>query len=678
MSAPWLESVARGRPAAFAVWAPHAHQVELVLVAAAPGSLHAAADGPVVGHRWPVDAVVPMRRHVAPVEAADDYAGWWIPDAPLEPTLAAVGADPSAAQPDVLPGYGYRVDGADPVPDPRSRWLPDTVHGPSRPDPAADFAWTDRAGEPGGWTGPDGVLADPDLPQGGGLRGAVLYELHLGTFTPGGTLDSAIERLPHLRRLGVTHVELLPVNAVDGPRNWGYDGVAWYAVNQAYGGPAAYRRFVDAAHAAGLGVVQDVVYNHVGPSGNYHGVFGPYTGGGNTGWGDGLNLDGPDSDEVRRHVLDNIAMWIEEFHVDGLRLDAVHALVDSRAVHLLEEAAALADRLCARLGRPVPLMAESDRNDPATVLPRAGGPGGEATSAGLGLAGQWADDVHHAIHVAVTGETHGYYADFASLSCLETTARGVFLHDGRHSSFRGRRHGRPVPDAVPAEAFVVSIQNHDQVGNRAAGDRTGASLSEGALAAAAALLLTGPGTPMLFMGEEFAASTPFPFFTSFPDEDLAEAVRTGRRREFAAHGWDPAAVPDPQAPETFASAVLDWQETDRGRGARILACYRELIGLRRSLPALTNPDRSATVVTVDEQRRHVRWDRSGVAPPTATAQHASTGQTVTLLAALGDAPMIVPRDLREARVLVGHGDDGPLASGVPPRTVSAPGFVLLG
>ncbi|MDX2342129.1 malto-oligosyltrehalose trehalohydrolase [Micrococcus sp. M4NT] len=633
------EAAAQARRTPYAVWAPHAQTVELVLVDAVPGSRHDAQD------RWAGARAVAMDRAAG---------GWWTPS---QDPAAVLGA-PAPAD----PGYGYRVDGGDPVPDPRSRRQPDTVHGPSRRDvEGADFAWTDAD-----WRGPAGVLADPAAPQGGGLRGAVLYELHVGTFTAEGTLEAAIERLPHLVELGVTHLELLPVNSFNGPRNWGYDGVAWFAVDESYGGPQAYRRFVDAAHAAGLGVVQDVVYNHLGPAGNYLGAFGPYLTAGDTGWGEGVNLDGPDSDEVRRHILDNVRMWIEEFHVDGLRLDAVHALRDTRAVHLLEEMAALADEAAARAGRPVPLMAESDLNDPRLVLPRSAG--------GLGLAAAWNDDVHHALHVATTGETGGYYADFAPLEAVAKVMERAYFHDGTRSTFRGRDHGRPVPADVPNEAFIVSIQNHDQVGNRAAGDRTGATLSEGSLAAEAALLLTGPNVPLLFMGEEFAASTPWAFFTSFPDEDLGEAVRQGRRREFAAHGWDPADVPDPQDRVTRDSAVLDWAEPGQGRGARVQETYRRLIGLRRTLPALTEPRRSLTRAWVDPERRHVRLERG-------RAEQAACGDVV-LLAALGDLPLTVPEDLRGAHVLAGHTDAGPLAAdadapAAAPVEVAAPGFLLL-
>ncbi len=604
------------------VWAPQATTVELVFTAGAPGAVHGAQD------RWQVAATAAM----VPVGE-----GWWAPADPVPAELAGH-------------GYGFRVDGAGPFPDPRSRWQPDTVHGPSRPvDPAA-HPWEDA-----GWAGR-------------GLRSAVVYELHLGTFTPEGTLAAAAGRLGHLVELGVTHVELLPVNSFGGRHNWGYDGVQWFAVDESYGGPEAYRRFVDACHAAGLAVIQDVVYNHLGPSGNYLPQFGPYLGEAATGWGTALNLDGPDSDGVRRYILDNARMWFEEYHVDGLRLDAVHALQDTRAVHLLEELAAETDALAADLGRELVLVAESDLNDPRTITPRAA-PGRDGEG-GLGLTGQWSDDFHHAVHVALTGETTGYYADFAPLSALAAVLERGFFHDGSYSSFRGRHHGRPLGAQIPAEALVVCLQNHDQVGNRAAGDRLTDTLDEGQLAIGAALLLTGPFTPMLFMGEEWAASTPWQFFTAHREPELAEAVTTGRRREFARMDWGEG-VPDPQAPSTLADSTLRWEERDTGRHARLLALHRELIRIRREHPALTDPDRSTTSATVDEERRWVRMDRGvqarGERPPAPGA--------VVLLAALGTEPMPIPAGLSGHRLLVGHGPQGPVTH--RPDVVPAHGVVLL-
>ena len=603
----------------YAVWAPHATRVELVFTDHEPGAVHDAAD------RWAVAAVAPM------VPAG---AGWWEPEAPVEERYAAA-------------GYGYRVDGEGPFPDPRSRSQPDTVHGPSRRVDADGFAWRD-----GDWSGRD-------------LRGAVLYELHVGTFTDEGTLAAAAGKLEHLVSLGVTHVELLPVNSFAGGHNWGYDGVGWYAVDASYGGPVAYRRFVDDCHAAGLAVVQDVVYNHLGPSGNYLPRFGPYLTERSTGWGSGLNLDGEDSDEVRRYILDNARMWFEEYHVDGLRLDAVHALQDTRAVHVLEELAAETDALSAALGRPLVLVAESDLNDPRLISPRAA-PGRDGAG-GYGLTGQWSDDFHHAVHVALTGETDGYYADFGPLSALSKVLNHGFFHDGSYSSFRGRHHGRPLGDQVPAEALVVFAQNHDQVGNRATGDRLTATLDEGQLAIAAALLLAGPFTPMLFMGEEWAASTPWQFFTAHREPDLARAVTEGRRREFERMAWGQD-VPDPQAVQTLTDSTLRWDEAATGRHARLLELHRNLIRVRAERPELTDPDRATTRATVNEERQWVRMDRgvTGDGPG-----------VVVLLAALGSEPWPVPEDVGGYRLLAVHGPDGPL-TGVPADgSVPSHGFVLL-
>ncbi|MCY1157384.1 MAG: treZ [Citricoccus sp.] len=627
---------AHPRDTRWSVWAPEARTVELVVTDREPGAVHDSAD------RWAGAEAFPM-------EPAGD--GWWVPGA------AAPGGT------DV--GYGYRVDGEGPFPDPRSRCQPDTVHGPSRlVDPAA-YDWQD-----GDWSGRP-------------LRGAVIYELHVGTFTPEGTLEAALGRLDHLVSLGVTHVELLPVNSFGGRHNWGYDGVGWYAVDASYGGPESYRRFVDACHAAGLAVLQDVVYNHLGPSGNYLPTFGPYLTEQSTGWGSGLNLDGPDSDEVRRYILDNIRMWAEEYHVDGFRLDAVHALHDTRAVHLLEEMATEVDTLSARLGRPLVLVAESDLNDPRMISPRADGGAG-----GYGLTGQWSDDFHHAVHVALTGETEGYYADFASLDALGKVLNAGFFHDGTYSSFRRRHHGRPLGEHTPAEALVVCTQNHDQVGNRATGDRLTASLDEGRLAIAAALLMAGPFTPMLFMGEEWAASTPWQFFTAHREPELAEAVTQGRRKEFERMAWDHDAVPDPQDEQTFRDSTLRWEEAGTGRHARLLDLYRQLAALRAELPELTDPDRSTTRATVDAGRRHLRLDRglrkgaadvgTGVGASLEAGGHGAG--SVVLLAAFGEDPMPVPPDLTGHRLLAGHSTDGPVPAGEdePPASVPAPGFLLLG
>ena len=512
--------------AGFAVWAPGAERVRLRLE-----PVGRAAGRELAMHH--------------------EVGGWWRAQAP--------GAVPGT-------DYGFLLDGDDtPLPDPRSRWQPSGVHGPSRLYDSHAHDWKDA-----GWTGRQ-------------LAGSVIYELHIGTFTPQGTFDAAIDRLDHLVRLGVDLVEVLPVNAFNGTHNWGYDGVCWYAVHEPYGGPDGLKRFVDACHGRGLGVLLDVVYNHLGPSGNYLPRFGPYLKSGRNTWGDLVNLDGPLSGEVRRFIIDNALMWLHEFHLDGLRLDAVHALVDGGAVHLLEELAVEVDGLSAHLGRPLSLVAESDLNDPKLVSAREAG--------GYGLTGQWDDDVHHALHVLLTGETQGYYSDFAATQTLAKVYAGAFFHDGTWSSFRNRRHGRPVDRGrIAGSRFVVCLQNHDQVGNRARGDRLPATLSTGLLKVGATLLLTSPFTPMLFMGEEWAASTPWQFFTSHPEPELASTVAQGRREEFAEHGWPASDVPDPQDPATFERSKLDWSEPeDRAAHQEMFEFYRKLVALRKAHPDLSDP-----------------------------------------------------------------------------------------
>jgi maltooligosyltrehalose trehalohydrolase len=461
--------------------------------------------------------------------------------------------------------YAFSIDDGPPRADPRALSLPDGPDGPA--------AVVDRERLAAARVAWDGVE----------LAGSVIYELHVGTFTREGTLDAAIERLDHLVELGVGIVEVMPLASFPGRHGWGYDGVGLYAVHEPYGGPFAFRRFVDACHARSLGVCLDVVYNHLGPSGNHLAEFGPYfTDRYGTPWGQAVNLDGPGSDEVRRFIIDNALMWLREFQVDGLRLDAVQALFDARALTLLEELADEVAALSHEVGRPLWLIAESDRNDPRTVTGREAG--------GLGLDAQWDDDVHHALHVRLTGETQAYYADFAAPGALAKVLEGMFFHDGTYSTFRQHAHGRPLDrSAMPGFRFVVSLQTHDQIGNRAQGDRLSASLSPGLLACGAALLLTGPGTPMLFMGEEWGASTPWMYFTDHTDPAIADAVRNGRREEFAGHGWSLADVPDPQAVETWKQSLLDWDELGREPHARLLAWYRDLLRLRRERSDLRDP-----------------------------------------------------------------------------------------
>jgi maltooligosyltrehalose trehalohydrolase len=525
-----------------------------------------------------------------PLEAADD--GWWRADVPA----AGHGTD-----------YAFVVDGdPTPLPDPRSAWQPHGVHGASRVYDQARFAWTDAS-----W-------------RGVALQGSVVYELHIGTFTAEGTLDAALERLDHLVSLGVDLVQLMPVAAFPGRHGWGYDGVHPFAVHEPYGGPDALKRFVDACHARGLGVCLDVVYNHLGPSGNYLPRFGPYfTDKHETPWGMGINLDDEGAHEVRRWVIDNALMWLRDYHLDALRLDAVHALADDSPVHLLAELSREVDALSCAVRRPLTLIAESDLNQPSTVTPVEAG--------GLGMTAQWSDDFHHALHTLLTGEGQGYYADFAAapFEALERTLTGAFFHAGTMSTFRGSVWGRPVDRArVPGWRFIGYSQTHDQVGNRAIGDRLASGLSPGLARIAAALVLTSPFTPMLFMGEEWAASTPWQYFTSHEEPALAEAVREGRRQEFAAHGWAAEDVPDPQAPSTVAASTLDWSESvSAGTHSSMLNWYRSLIALRRAEPWLSDPRLELVSVAYDASARWVVVTRG---PLRVVVNLAADGQPVPL------------------------------------------------
>ncbi|MEU9459371.1 malto-oligosyltrehalose trehalohydrolase [Streptomyces sp. NPDC088394] len=529
----------------FEVWAPDADEVGLRLA----------------GEPWA------MERDPA-------RSGWWTAQAP-------------ASDGD---RYGFVLDGGGSdgrvLPDPRSRRQPDGPDGESAVVDHSSFAW--RSDWPGR-----------------GLPGAVLYELHIGTYTEEGTFDAAAARLGHLAELGVTHVSLMPVCPFPGTHGWGYEGVSLWAVHEPYGGPDGLKRFVDTAHGLGLAVLLDVVHNHLGPSGNHLPAFGPYfTETHHTPWGAAVNLDAPGSDEVRAFLLGSALGWLRDYRLDGLRLDAVHALADGRALTFLEELSTAVDALAAELGRPLPLIAESDLCDPRTTTPRESG--------GLGLHAQWNDDFHHALHTALTGESQGYYADFAQapLAAVAKTVTSAFFHNGTYSSFRGRTHGRPVDIArTPAHRFVGYAQTHDQIGNRALGDRLSATLSPGLLACAAALVLTGPFTPMLFMGEEWGARTPWQFFTDHTDPELAEAVRNGRRREFAAHGWAADDIPDPQDPATRDRSCLDWNEPSQEPHARLHAWYRELIALRRALHDLSDPDLASVRTAHDEQARWLAYRR---------------------------------------------------------------------
>lgn len=530
-----------------------------------------------------------------PMQRQDD--GWW-----------------AVAHPGMGVDYGYSLDGADPLPDPRSLWQPHGVHGLSRTFDTQAHTWSDTA-----WPGPR---------EGRGGLGGVFYELHVGTFTSEGTLDAAVERLPHLVELGIDVVELMPLAQFGGNAGWGYDGVDLYAVHQAYGGPAALQRFVDACHAVGLGVCLDVVYNHLGPTGNHLASFGPYfTDTHVTPWGPAVNLDAEGSAQVRRFVIDNALMWLRDFHVDALRIDAVHALRDDSPRHLLAQLSDEVALLAARLGRSLELIAESDLNDERMVCPTSEG--------GLGMHAQWDDDAHHALHVALTGEADGYYADFSGatpalaqqgpIEVLAKAMRHVFVHDGVMSSFRGQVWGRPVDlQARSGHQFLAFLQNHDQVGNRATGDRIGASISPGLQAIGAALYLLSPFTAMVFMGEEWRASTPFQFFSDFEEEWLAEAVRTGRRAEFAAHGWGEQDVPDPQSALTRLASTLRWAELGLPEHAEMMSHYRSLIAIRRSEPDIASGDLTAVRVGFDEDRRWIVVSRGRVHVVANLAESAQT------------------------------------------------------
>jgi maltooligosyltrehalose trehalohydrolase len=471
------------------------------------------------------------------------------------------GAVYQAAVREVEPGvdYQYLLDGNLERPDPVSRFRPEGVHGPSRiVDPAA-YRWSDQA-----WRG----LEPHQL---------AIYELHIGTFTPQGTFESAITRLPYLRELGVTAIEVMPVAEFPGGRNWGYDGVSLYAPQSTYGGPEGFKRLVDAAHAEGLAVLLDVVYNHLGPEGNYVGDFGPYFSDRHqTLWGEGWNLDGPDSDEVRRYLVDNARYWINEFHLDGLRLDAADKIVDLGALHFLEEVVSAAHAEAGALGRRIIMIAESDANDPRFIRTRETG--------GYGFDAQWADDFHHSVHAALTGERQGYFEDFAGLEAVAKALADRFVNDGRYSPYRRRRYGRPAAD-LPSDRFVVCIQNHDQVGNRAGGERLSVLVDPEALRLGAAILLLSPYVPLLFMGEEYGETNPFLYFVSHGDPDLVEAVRGGRRQEFAAFAWG-GEVADPQAEDTYLRSRLDWSRSAQPRFAQLRLLYADLLALRKTDPAL--------------------------------------------------------------------------------------------
>lgn len=478
--------------------------------------------------------------------------------------------------------YLYSLGGVKECPDPASRFQPLGVHGASQLD-SGSFEWTDQ-----GWQG---------LP----LEDYVLYEIHLGTFTPEGTLDSAAAALDELRELGISAVELMPVAQFPGERNWGYDGVYPFAVQASYGGPQALKRFVNACHARGLAAVVDVVYNHLGPEGNYLADFGPYFTGRYRGlWGSAVNFDGPESGEVRRYFIENALYWITEFHFDALRLDAIHGIFDFSSQPFLGELGARVHERAERLGRKVYVIAESDLNDSRVMAPAAQG--------GCSLDAQWSDDFHHALHTLLTGERAGYYQDFGQLGQLAKAFREGYVYSGEYSAYRRRRHGNSSR-ALEARQFVVFAQNHDQVGNRLRGDRLASLVSFESLKLAAGVVILSPFIPLLFMGEEYGETAPFLYFISHGDPAVVEATRRGRRQEFAAFAWE-GEIPDPQDEATFLRSKIHPELRRQGRHRTLAQFYQELLRLRRSRPALRHLSKETLEVKTSEEGRVLtlrRW-----------------------------------------------------------------------
>lgn len=472
----------------------------------------------------------------------------------------------------VHPGarYWYLLDGQKKRADPASRYQPNGVHGPSAVC-ANSFNWTDSH-----WRGLS-------------LDALVLYELHVGTFTPEGTFEAIIKRLPALKSLGVTMLELMPVAQFAGERNWGYDGVFPYAVQNSYGGPCGLKTLVNACHGIGIGVALDVVYNHLGPEGNYLHDFGPYfTDRYKTPWGDAVNFDGPQSDEVRRFFLENALYWIRDFHIDALRLDAVHAIVDVSAKRFLEQLTESVKDMSQQLERKVHVIAENDRNDARSLKPLEVG--------GLGFDSQWNDDFHHAIHALVTGERQGYYQDFGSVHHLAKAYQEGFVYSGQYSAFRQCSHGSSSSQ-TPSHQFVVFSQNHDQIGNRPQGERLCQLVDFETQKLIAGMVLLSPFVPLLFMGEEYGEPAPFQYFVSHDDLELLEKVREGRKKEFESFSWN-SAIPDPSAVETFSRSKLHWDLRDKGNYSTLLSFHAELLRMRRSFPALSNLSKIDTEVSV--------------------------------------------------------------------------------
>lgn len=524
----------------FIVWAPQAHEVAVRLVS-------------------PEIRMIPMER---------DEWGYW--------RAKAERLTPGAL-------YFYRINNDEDRPDPASHFQPLGVHGPSAVVAHDEFEWSDQA-----WTG---------VPQ----ERLVIYELHTGVFTPEGTFDAVIPRLPELRALGVTAIELMPVAEFPGERNWGYDGVYPFSAHHAYGGPEGLKRLVNACHEAGLAVILDVVYNHLGPEGNYLWRFGPYfTGKYQTPWGSALNFDDAWSDGVRNYFIENALHWLGVYHMDGLRLDAVHAIRDTSARHFLQELAERTAEFSERRGRKFLLLAESDSNDPRFLRPKEMG--------GFGLDAQWLDDFHHSLLTLLTEDRNGYYGDYGKVAHYVKAVRDGFVYSGEYSNHRRRRHGASSADR-PGSQFVVFARNHDQAGNRMLGERLSKLVSFDALKLAAGAVSLSPFIPLLFMGEEYAEEAPFLYFVSHGDAELIRAVREGRKAEFKAFQWA-GEPPDPQAVETFLRSKLDWDRRNHGRGRALREFYRELLRLRRETPALAALDKNSLEIHGREEPRLVllrRW-----------------------------------------------------------------------
>jgi maltooligosyltrehalose trehalohydrolase len=480
--------------------------------------------------------------------------------------------------------YVFALDKEKERPDPASRFQPEGVHGPSE-IVGDSFDWKASS-----WKG---------LP----LDDLVIYELHVGTFTPEGTFDAIIPRLDELKDLGITAVELLPVAQFPGKRNWGYDGTYVGAAQNSYGGPEGLKRLADACHQRGLALLLDVVYNHLGPEGNYLGDYGPYfTDRYKTPWGLALNFDGHHSDHVRWYFIHNALQWIDEFRIDGLRVDAVHAIVDHSAQPFLQDMCTAVRERAGQLGRQIHMIAESDLNDPRVITP--------AEDYGLGFDSQWMDDYHHSLHTLLTGESDGYYEGFGKVSDLARVTETGYLYVGQHSTYRKRRYGLK-PKTRNGAQFVISAQNHDQVGNRMMGDRLSTIVSPEKLHLAAAAIVLAPFLPMLFMGEEYGEKNPFQYFTSHSDRDLIEAVRKGRAEEFDDFVWK-GEPPDPHDEETFRRSILNWESSRGGDHAAVRELYKSLLKLRRDTPALRSLDLDEVETHADDDRRVLLVRRSNV------------------------------------------------------------------